>query len=49
MLSLGCTGYNGADFVVHHRLYEACGLTVVSMKNTVGFYDMNSEVKLLND
>lgn len=49
MLSLGCTGYNGTDFVVHHRLYEACGLTVVSMKNTVGFYDMNSEVKLLND
>ena len=48
MLSLGCTGYNGADFVVHHRLYEVCGLTVVSVKNTVGFYDTNSEVILMN-
>ncbi len=46
MLSLGCTGYDGTDFVVHHRLYQACGLTVVSVKNTVGFYDMNSEVEL---
>lgn len=46
MLSLGCTGYNGEDFVVHHRLYEACSLTVISVKNTVGFYDMNSEVTL---
>jgi len=48
MLSLGCTGYNGVDFVVHHRLYEVCALTVVSVKNTVGFYDTNSRVTLLN-
>lgn len=48
MLSLGCTGFNGVDFVVHHRLYEVCSLTVVSVKNTVGFYDTNSEVRLLN-
>ena len=47
MLSLGCTGYDGSDFVVHHRLYEVCNLTIVSSKNTVGFYDMNSEVTLL--
>lgn len=46
MLSLGCTGYDGTDFVVHHRLYDACNITVVSVKNTVGFYDMNSEVTL---
>ena len=49
MLSLGCTGYNGVDFVVHHRLYEACSLTVVSVKNTVGFYDTNSTVRLLGE
>lgn len=49
MLSLGCTGYDGVDFVVHHRLYEACNLTIVSTKNTVGFYDTNSEVTLLNE
>lgn len=49
MLSLGCTGYDGNDFVVHHRLYEVCGLTIISSKNTVGFYDMNSEVTLLDE
>ena len=48
MLSLGCTGYDGNDFVVHHRLYEVCSLTVVSTKNTVGFYDCSSKVDLLN-
>ena len=46
MLSLGCTGYDGSDFVVHHRLYEACSLTVFSVKNTVGFYDANSIITL---
>ncbi len=48
MLSLGCTGYDGTEFVVHHRLYEACGVTVISNKNTVGFYDANATVRLLN-
>jgi len=48
MLSLGCTGYDGADFVVYHRLYEVCALTVISDKNTVGFFDTNSRVRLLN-
>ncbi|WP_395013852.1 ABC transporter ATP-binding protein [Robinsoniella peoriensis] len=48
MLSLGCTGYDQVDFVVHHRLYEVCNLTIVSIKNTVGFYDANSKVALLN-
>lgn len=48
MLSLGCTGYDQVDFVVHHRLYEVCNLTIVSTKNTVGFYDANSKVALLN-
>ncbi len=46
MLSLGCTGYDGTEFVVHHRLYQACNLTVVSMKNTVGYYDTNSVIEL---
>lgn len=44
LLSLGCTGYDGVDFVVYHRLYDVCNITVVSDKNTVGFYDMNSEI-----
>ena len=44
LLSFGCTGYCGGDFTVFHRLYDACNITVVSTKNTVGFYDMNSKV-----
>ncbi|MBR3515177.1 MAG: ABC transporter ATP-binding protein [Lachnospiraceae bacterium] len=44
LLSFGCTGYEGDDFTVYHRLYDALQLTVVSEKNTVGFYDMNSKV-----
>ena len=46
LLSLGCTGYNGTDFTVYHRLYDVCNLVVVSDKNTVGYYDMNSEVSV---
>lgn len=44
LLSFGCTGFQDADFTVFHRLYDACSLTVISDKNTVGFYDMDSEV-----
>ena len=46
LLSFGCTGYRNGDFNVFHRLYDACNITVVSSKNTVGFYDMNSIVKV---
>ena len=46
LLSFGCTGYKGGDFTVFHRLYDACNITVVSHKNTVGFYDMNSKVSI---
>lgn len=44
LLSLGCTGYQDGSFTVFHRLYDVCNITVVSNKNTVGFYDMNSEI-----
>ncbi len=44
MLDLGCTGYIGDDFTVYHRLYEVCNISVVSDKNTVGFFDTNSTV-----
>lgn len=46
LVSFGCTGYIGTEFVVFHRLYDVCNLTVISNKNTVGYYDMNSEVFL---
>lgn len=47
LLSFGCVGYSDNDFVVYHRLYDVCNINVISDKNTVGFYDMNSNVKVL--
>lgn len=47
LLSLGVTGYEGSDFTVYHRLYDVLNLTVISDKDTVGFYDMNSSIRVL--
>ena len=44
LISMGVTGYNGDAFEVYHRLYDALNVTVVSDKNTVGYYDMESKV-----
>jgi teichoic acid transport system ATP-binding protein len=44
LLSFGVTGYEKNDFTVYHRLYDALNVSVVSDKNTVGYYDMNSKV-----
>ena len=46
LLSLGVTGYEGDTFTVYHRLYDVINLTVISDKNTVGFYDMNSRIEV---
>lgn len=46
LISFGCTGYLGDRFEVFNRLYDACNLTVVSYKNTVGYYDMDSVVEI---
>ena len=48
LLSLGVTGYNGDNFEVYHRLYDVINITVVSDKNTVGYYDMGSKVRVSN-
>ena len=44
LLSLGCTGYVGDNFVVYHRLYDLVSFNVLSDKNTVGFFDMDSHI-----
>jgi len=44
LISMSCTGYENGDLKAHHRLYDLLSITVVSDKNTVGFYDMNSKV-----
>ncbi len=46
LMSISCTGFDGVDFVAYNRLYDVINITVVSSKNTVGFYDMNSEVSV---
>lgn len=46
LLSLGLTGYEGDAFKVYHRLYDVLNITVISDKNTVGFYDMNSKITI---
>ena len=46
LISISCTGFEEGELVVYHRLYDVLNLTVLSNKNTVGVYDMNSEVEL---
>ena len=44
LLSMSCTGFEQGEHVVYHRLYDILNFTVISNKNTVGVYDMNSKV-----
>lgn len=44
LISLGCVGYREGEFTVYHRLYDVFSLTVISSKDTTGFYDMDSIV-----
>lgn len=46
LLSLGLTGYFQGEFTVYHRLYDICNLSVISDKNSVGFFDMNSTINI---
>jgi len=46
LICLGCTGFVDGAFEVYSRLYEVCALQVLSSKNIVGFYDMNTKVKI---
>ena len=44
LLSMSCTGFEQGEHVVYHRLYDVTNITVISNKNTVGVYDMESRV-----
>ena len=37
--------FRSGEHVVYHRLYNVTNITVISNKNTVGVYDMESQVK----
>lgn len=45
LLSMSCTGFEQGEHVVYHRLYNVTNITVISNKNTVGVYDMESRIK----
>lgn len=45
LLSMSCTGFEQGEHTVYHRLYDVVSITVISNKNTVGVYDMESEVE----
>lgn len=46
LLSISCTGFVEGELTVYHRMYDVINITVISDKNTVGFYDMNSKVSV---
>ena len=49
LISLGLVGYREGDFTVYHRLYDIFNVQVISSKDTVGYYDMDSEVELFKN
>ncbi|MBR6769935.1 MAG: ABC transporter ATP-binding protein [Lachnospiraceae bacterium] len=48
LLSFGVTGYERDTFQVYHRLYDVVNLTVISDKDTVGYYDMNTTITVVD-
>ena len=49
LMSFGVTGFVQDTFTVYHRLYDICSVSVVSDKNTVGYYDMNSKITVTKE
>lgn len=46
VLSLGCTGYEGENFVVYHRLYDIAPIEIINEKRMVGYFDPESAISL---
>ena len=46
LLSFGCTGYENGEFTVYDRLYDVTNLTVISEQDTVGFFDIDSQITI---
>lgn len=45
MLALGLTGLENGELVAYHRLYDVCEITVLSDRDTVGVFDLESIVR----
>lgn len=48
LISFGVTGYEEDKFTVYHRLYDILNITVISEKDSVGYYDMNSVISVID-
>ena len=46
ILNLGCTGYEEGEFVVYHRLYDLALIQIINEKDTVGYFDPESNISL---
>lgn len=46
LISMSCTSFEENEFKVHHRMYDILSINVISNKNTVGVYDMESKVSV---
>ena len=46
LISLGVTGYRNGEFTVYNRMYDIFSLNCISSKDTVGYYDMGSDVSV---
>jgi teichoic acid transport system ATP-binding protein len=46
LLSLGVTGFERDAFQVYHRLYDVLTITAISDKDTVGYFDPGSVIRI---
>lgn len=46
LLSVSVTGYEESGLVAYHRLYDVASISVISDTTKVGFFDMDSSVKV---
>ena len=46
LMSFGCTGYENGEFTVYDRLYDVANLTIVSEQDTVGSFDIDSQIEI---
>ena len=46
LLCLGCTGFEEGQLNVYHRLYDVCNISVLANRDTVGVFDISSEIEI---
>lgn len=46
LMSFGCTGFVGGEFTVYDRLYDITNVSVISEQDTVGFFDIDSQIEI---